>query len=225
MKFKRNPAEKKKAIVETAEQFFYQYGYEKTSVNQIIDSLKISKGAFYHHFTSKISLLDSVTEFIVKRELSYYDRFLFNKNLTALEKFNKIFNVIRRWNIRTGRFIKPVMNALFTDENITMRRKLFRKNIEMVAPKIDLLINEGISSNFFHIKNKENLGEIIINIDYTLNEDLACSILKTPKSEEALQKLIAKLTIYQTIYENLLGTTENSILLFDEKSLRKIFFR
>lgn len=40
-------------LLEAARQAFAQFGYERASVNQIIDLAGSSKGAFYHHFESK----------------------------------------------------------------------------------------------------------------------------------------------------------------------------
>lgn len=40
-------------LLEAARQAFAQLGYERASVNQIIELASSSKGAFYHHFESK----------------------------------------------------------------------------------------------------------------------------------------------------------------------------
>jgi len=38
----------------------YTTGFEQMSVQDILDELKISKGAFYHYFDSKLALLDGL---------------------------------------------------------------------------------------------------------------------------------------------------------------------
>ena len=52
--------EKKQAILDVAERLFYLKGYEQTSVQDILDVLKASKGSFYHHFESKYTVLDTL---------------------------------------------------------------------------------------------------------------------------------------------------------------------
>jgi TetR/AcrR family transcriptional regulator, transcriptional repressor for nem operon len=47
-------------IVATADQLFYQQGYEHTSFSDIADVVQISRGNFYHHFKSKDEILDAV---------------------------------------------------------------------------------------------------------------------------------------------------------------------
>lgn len=51
---------RKKEIISAAEAMFCKYGYEQTSIQDILDQLNISKGSFYHHFISKESLLSAI---------------------------------------------------------------------------------------------------------------------------------------------------------------------
>ena len=51
---------KKQEFIRTAELRFCRDGYEKTSIQDIIDDLHTSKGSFYHHFVSKESLLEEI---------------------------------------------------------------------------------------------------------------------------------------------------------------------
>ena len=51
---------KKLEFLKTAEQRFCRFGYESTSIQDILDDLHTSKGSFYHHFVSKESLLEEI---------------------------------------------------------------------------------------------------------------------------------------------------------------------
>lgn len=48
-------------IINAAWNLFYENGYENTTVDEIIARSGTSKGSFYHHFTSKKSLLSSLS--------------------------------------------------------------------------------------------------------------------------------------------------------------------
>ncbi|GGX38673.1 TetR/AcrR family transcriptional regulator [Saccharospirillum salsuginis] len=50
----------RKQIVEAADRLFYQQGFEHTSFRDIAETVKISRGNFYHHFKSKDDILDAV---------------------------------------------------------------------------------------------------------------------------------------------------------------------
>ena len=56
------PEETVNLILETATRLFVQKGYERTSIQDIINNLGgLSKGAIYHHFKSKEEILIAVT--------------------------------------------------------------------------------------------------------------------------------------------------------------------
>ena len=51
----------KSRIVSTAWQLFYQYAYDNTTINDIVEASHTSKGSFYHYFESKDALLGSLS--------------------------------------------------------------------------------------------------------------------------------------------------------------------
>ena len=55
-------AARRNEILDVARKLVYTRGYEQMSIQNILDALKISKGAFYHYFDSKQSLLDGLIE-------------------------------------------------------------------------------------------------------------------------------------------------------------------
>src|SRR6202163_2189018 len=52
-------------LISAASELFAALGYDRTSVDRIIKQAGVSKGAFYHHFSSKEEILDAVTAFMV----------------------------------------------------------------------------------------------------------------------------------------------------------------
>ena len=56
------PEIRKQEYLETALDLFVKKGYFKTTVQEIIDSMGASKGAFYHYFRSKEDILHSLIE-------------------------------------------------------------------------------------------------------------------------------------------------------------------
>ena len=58
---KKNGNNTKSRIVTTAWKLFYQYGYEKTTIDDIVEASQTSKGSFYHYFSSKDALLSSLS--------------------------------------------------------------------------------------------------------------------------------------------------------------------
>ena len=51
----------KSKIVTAAWQHFYKYGYDNTTIDDIVEASNTSKGSFYHYFESKDALLGSLS--------------------------------------------------------------------------------------------------------------------------------------------------------------------
>ncbi|WP_048600993.1 TetR/AcrR family transcriptional regulator [Rubeoparvulum massiliense] len=61
------PEQTLEQILNVSAKLFKEKGYEKTSIQEIIDELGMSKGAIYHHFKSKEEILYAVMD----RQFSY----------------------------------------------------------------------------------------------------------------------------------------------------------
>ena len=57
----------KSRIVSAAWKLFYQYGYDKTTIDDIVELSQTSKGTFYHYFESKDDLLSSLSYLFDKK--------------------------------------------------------------------------------------------------------------------------------------------------------------
>lgn len=58
---KKSAGQTRSRIVTAAWQLFYQYGYESTTIDDIVAASNTSKGSFYHYFESKDALLGSLS--------------------------------------------------------------------------------------------------------------------------------------------------------------------
>ena len=58
---KKTTNQTKSRIVSAAWQLFYQYGYQNTTIDDIVERSNTSKGSFYHYFSCKDDLLGSLS--------------------------------------------------------------------------------------------------------------------------------------------------------------------
>lgn len=58
---KRSARNTKGRIVSAAWQLFYRYGYDNTTIDDIVEAAATSKGSFYHYFDGKDALLSSLS--------------------------------------------------------------------------------------------------------------------------------------------------------------------
>src|SRR5690554_3991909 len=90
------PEDRKQIIIQTALNLFKDNGYENTSISKIIDAASISKGGFYHYFSSKEELLEYIAQSFIKTILNIAHQTVKKENLSGLDKLNDyIFQVNR----------------------------------------------------------------------------------------------------------------------------------
>ncbi|MBQ6715698.1 MAG: TetR/AcrR family transcriptional regulator [Clostridia bacterium] len=112
------------AIIDTAERLFYQKGYEETSVQDVLDELHLSKGGFYHHFESKLSLLEAICE---KRTISAFEeseRILSESNLNAVEKLNLLFGTSSIFHQDSMDFIALMLRVAYKEGQVLLREQM-----------------------------------------------------------------------------------------------------
>lgn len=85
------PEETEKKIIDKAYELFLAKGYENTSVQDIIDATSLSKGAIYHHFDSKESILLRVYDRIAERTGREMMKIVKSKEMNGREKINAMF--------------------------------------------------------------------------------------------------------------------------------------
>ncbi len=82
---------RKNEIFDCAAGLFYTEGYDKTSIQQIIDSLGIAKGTFYHYFSSKFDLLNQLTLRETDEMVNSINLIVADEKINAVEKNQFLF--------------------------------------------------------------------------------------------------------------------------------------
>jgi len=73
-RFSRLDAARQEAILDAAAREFAQVGYEAASINRVLESVGLSKGAFYYYFDDKADLAATVMQWAYRDLLAVYDR-------------------------------------------------------------------------------------------------------------------------------------------------------
>ena len=58
----KDPEERRKELIDTAERLFVAEGYDQTAIRDIVREVNVSQGAFYYYFDSKDDILVAVVE-------------------------------------------------------------------------------------------------------------------------------------------------------------------
>ena len=224
----KKPAIRRNEILDTAQKFFFQKGFNQTSIQDIIDELGIAKGTFYHYFASKIDLLDKLTDRATS-EIYASIKPIVDSNLDAIEKFNTTFKTASTLKMANIDIFVLIVRVLFNDENTIIREKMYRNSVKKTTPLYAKIIRQGVNQGIFHVESPDDVAEIMIQIGTNLNEIICRLLINENMNEEILvQTTVRKLKIYQESIERILGASKGSIHFYipgEYENMVRAFYR
>ena len=87
------PEETVEKILTAAKRLFLEKGYERTTIQDIVDQLgRLTKGAVYHHFKSKEEIMDALGDYIFQ-ERNPFEAVRGRTDLNGLEKIREVVRI------------------------------------------------------------------------------------------------------------------------------------
>ncbi len=216
---------KRNEILDAALQLVYSKGYDKMTIQDILDQLQISKGAFYHYFDSKVDVLEAVVERMAAEQVEpIFLSIVQDPHLSALEKLHHYFDMSTRWKTSKKAFVMELVKVWYSDENALARQKMLARTVEHMEPFFIEIVKQGVREGVFTTPYPEVASEVTINLIY----DLAYSSGQMLTSEEVkqsdnLQRVETLYTAYSDVLERVLGAPKGSIQFMTAEAL-KIWF-
>ena len=147
-----------KEILDAAEMLFSKIGYEKTTINNILEKVGIGKGTFYHYFQSKEELGDAVITRMVESIAAGADAARSKPAKNAHEKMLATLNASRI----TQNPHSDLIAAMGNPYNAFLHQKYSVKAIGKIAPMLADIAKEGISEGFYQSAFPLETFEILV---------------------------------------------------------------
>ena len=120
-------AHRRDEFVDATQRLMQTRGFDDLSLQEVLDELGASKGAFYHYFDSKAALLEAVVDRIVEGALGSVEPMLADPNVPAAQKLTELFTGITSWKNARRDILLSLMQAWTSDENAVVREKFRRR--------------------------------------------------------------------------------------------------
>lgn len=155
----KHPEQTVTRILDTAAALFFQKGYDKTTLQDIIDATKLSKGAIYHHFVSKEAILIAVADRMGEYNTAVLAEVRDKKGLTGAEKLREMLRTAMRLTFQSG-----IVHMLpFLIENPKFMALQMESILNEAAPHYALpVLREGIADGSIHADYPEELAEVLL---------------------------------------------------------------
>lgn len=210
-------------ILDATQRLIYTKGYEQMTIQDILDILQISKGAFYHYFDSKQALLEALVERTLDDALEMIIPVMQDPNLKSLEKLERYFSLIARWKVEQKDYMLALMSVWYSDDNAIVRQKLDTSSTVKVIPLLTSLIHQGIEEGILKPTFPDQAAAIMMSILEGFANAIAILILSQDRTNASLNQLENLVGAYTDAVERVLGAPQGSIHLIDLKTLREWF--
>ncbi len=219
-------AARRNEILDVARRLVYTKGYEAMSIQDILDALKISKGAFYHYFDSKQDLLEALIDRMGEEAQAQILPLMDDPSLTALEKLRGYFSSALQWKAAQKDYMLALLRVWYSDENAIIRQKVLGKMLKWVAPSFSRVVQQGIEEGVFSTDFPDQATDIIIHMITALGDKFGEVILgyesgkSTFSADERFAIMQNAIAAYTVAIERVLGAKSGSIELMDAASIR-----
>jgi AcrR family transcriptional regulator len=223
---KEEHAARRNQILDAAQRLVYTKGYEQMTVQDLLDDLGISKGAFYHYFNSKQALVDALIERLIGAGLQIIQPVVEDPQLTALEKLERIFTTIGRWKTAQKDYLLALLRGWYTDDNALVRQKMVASSVDRITPLLSTVIRQGIQEGVLTTPYPDQVGEVLLSLMTSLGENLAGALFlgqypgDVASQAEFLQRMENTVAAYNDAMERILGAPDGSMQLVEPGLLK-----
>ena len=193
-------------IIKESIDLFDKKGFSKTSIQDIVDTIGVTKGTFYYYFKSKQELLMDIHINYIKELLAEQAVILDDPYLSTRVKINKLIYLIIK-NIKIHGKSARVFNREIKHLNekqlklINTHRKEFRINLEK-------LFNEGIKKGEFRADLRSDI--VIFGILGMVNRSYQWYNPDGDVSEDELVSIYMELILNGITSQPIIGQSETT---------------
>lgn len=215
--------DRRQAIIDVAERLFYEKGYENTSIQDVLDALKFSKGGFYHHFESKLALLQEICD---QRTEDAYRRCVEAVNSctgNAVDKMNALLKTSSLFSQDNMDFIGLLVRVAYRDGSVMLRDSIKRTTVERLLPLMNDVVLEGCRDKLFYTTHLDHVGRLILLLGTNLTDEVAVLLSKREVKSEEFIEAIELLDAYRSAVELTLNAPYGSIVIIEMQRIMDVF--
>jgi len=220
----RNPevhAVRREAFVDVAQRLVTTNGYERVSIQDVLDGAETSRGAFYHYFDGKAALLDAVIERMVEQAWAMLDEIVADPDATAVQKVSGVFAGLAAFKAERRELVLQIIEVWLSDDNAIVREKFRRATIGRMSPMLTTIIRQGVEEGSFDAQDPDALAAVLAALMMGANEAATVLFAARQAGTVGLADVERRLGAFGDAFARLLGMPGNSLALADPAVIRQ----
>jgi AcrR family transcriptional regulator len=216
--------DRRNEILDGAQALFFERGYERTTVNDVIARVGISKGGFYHHFTAKEDLLEGITARLAQDAVLRVRDILDDPSLGALARLNAFLARSRQMKVEDAPKIRAAFDVVFRPENLLLYHRINAASIAVMRPVLAGIIAQGKNEGIFTVPDADAAAEIVLHLGASTHDAVARAIAASGTAEEdaAIEALDQRLRFHGIAVDRILGLPDGSLTFVEPGFTRAV---
>jgi AcrR family transcriptional regulator len=214
----RNPAThavRRERFIDVAQRLITLKGYDQTSVQDVLDALDASRGAFYHYFDSKESLLEAVVERMADAAIQPLEEIVQEPDRTAGEMFEAVFRGIAQFKAERKDLVLAVTEVWLGGDNALAREKLRAFQARRIGPILEVVVRHGLETGEFTTAHPESVAQVLVSLIQAVGDKAAQLLIARARSAVAMPVIVDFFGAYAEAFERILGARPGSIAIID----------
>ena len=200
-------------FLDAAQTLFFSQGYESTSVQDIIKTVGVAKGTFYHYFDSKAEILNTLVKRMFEQTLAALEPMVADETLNAVQKLEQFFVQIHQWKIANKAFMLDTARMLYQDENVLLREKMREEGTKSAIPVLAEILRQGVAEEVFDVDYPYETAELTLVIISALSQALILLILTGQHEEDIIERVRRHIAVFNRSIGRILGMSDSKLEL------------
>jgi AcrR family transcriptional regulator len=210
-------------FVDAAMQLIQTKGYEQLSIADVLAATDASKGAFYHYFDSKESLLSAVIDRISDAALADVGPVAFDPGLSAIEQFGRLLTSIAGWKNARKELMLAILEVWLSDDNAVVRERLRVQVASIMGPLFARIAAKGQAEGTFQIEDPVETADVIVALIVGAQAAAGRLFVDCQRGRATVAEARRVFRAYEQALERILAAPTGSLRLVDEATLKMWF--
>jgi AcrR family transcriptional regulator len=194
------------------------------SIQDILEEVRISSGAFHHYFASRSALLEAFIEQIKEESGKPLRQLIANPKLSAREKFQGFFDTLDRLRMERKAEVVRMGRVWYSDSNAVVRLRVAEAIARQRAQLLGEIIRQGVQEGSFVVAYPDKAGEVIMALLQAMGDRHAEFMLALDQTHDNDQHLIEEIIITHAVYmdtiERVLGVPSHTFSRTNAEGVR-----
>ena len=166
-------ARRRDEFLDAAQRLIESKGYEQMSIQDVLDEVGTSRGAFYHYFGSKQDLLLAVVERFGAAVASFLEPIAGDPELSAIERLRKVLAELTARKDQEREVLVRTLRVWYSDGNVRVRQKVRVGIIDQLTRLLQVIVARGVRDGIFVISDLDMTSRVVATLIQDLNDELA----------------------------------------------------